>query len=73
MADIINEPVTMGATVEILSSSATETPKDPRMVSVKIAYPKTFTGDKYLVDGATYDVAPETADIFVKAKIATIV
>lgn len=42
-------------------------------VKIKISYPKGYKKEKHFFDGDVKEVAPETADQFIQAGIATIV
>jgi len=67
-ADILVDAGTV--TYQVISSSATPNQEDKRLVKMTVKYPEDFKGKRYLKDGATIAVSPETAEQFEKKGIA---
>lgn len=67
---ISSDDGTAKVTVESISSSQTEQVEDARMVKVTATYPKDWQGDRHLVEGRTYPMSPETADMLVSKGLA---
>lgn len=72
-----DEPVpgqnTTVSTVSLVSPASVGRHSSAGTVAVKIAYPKGWKKDKHFKDGDIKEVAPETADQFIKAGYASVV
>lgn len=64
---------TITTTVSILSSATDGQHEPSARVKVKIKYPKDWKRPKHLKDGDVKEVAPETADQFIKMGFASLV
>jgi hypothetical protein len=67
--EAINFPE-LSITVEQIRSSHTEPKEDPRLITMKVNYPKNFKGKRYHKDGSIIKVSKELADKFESLGIA---
>jgi hypothetical protein len=72
MVELAVDPGTQAYSQVIRTTGPDITGGDTRLVKVKISYPDSYKGAKFLVEGQTYEVSPETAGLFIhKHKIGT--